>query len=328
LFVTEVLVATRGFRDLLPAQIFAVCSAFVGEGPIGKKLPPVSDKIVATVLGESRQIAAKLYEDLAHEKLEKAGSVVSFVNSRVHPQLVNTTLLWASGESFTEAVRRSCIPVGGEGLVVRSLRRVDELMREVAYLCRHALGLPDIASEIQTKREDIRRGVLVIPSLYLGEATDPLADPIPSALECLQCNFTPGSQIHVSPSEIGFSHRSCSERFRDSNVSLLTTAQALHFGWITFAEIPTIRVFWHRNRLYSLANRRLAAARIWQFADSQVERKVSVHVVSEREALRWGWENKFTTGFTQGRSIRIRGTGLWVGSSRDTTTFGTELWNL
>jgi len=91
-------------------------------------------------------------------------------------------------------------------------------------------------------------------------------------------------------------------------------------------------VFWHRGRFYTLANRRLAAARLWALAlqgasqREQEELRMPARVVSEAEARRWGWDGKFTTGFSQGRSVRILGTSLRVGCTRATTTFGAELW--
>ena len=37
--------------------------------------------------------------------------------------------------------------------------------------------------------------------------------------------------------------------------------------------------------------------------------RVTVQVVDERAATRWGWARKFTTGLWCGRKVRIRGTG-------------------
>lgn len=332
IFVAEVIVGTQGFSGLTAAHAFAVCACFVGDGPPSKEKVQVKDRAVAATLDCARRLALGLYEELVEAKLEPPGQIVSFVNARLHCQLANTTLLWAEGANFTEAVRKSGVPVGGEGLLVRTFRRLDELMREIAYICRYILGLPDLAQQIQAKRQETRRGILVVPSLYLGDADDPAADPIPPCIVQESCPFLAGEVIHFCPLEVGFSHNTCSERFRDTQVSLLTTARSLIYGWVTWRQLPAVRVFWHRGRFYTLANRRLAAARLWALAlqddgrGGQEEVRMPACVVSEAEARRWGWERKFTTGFSQGRSIRILSTSLRIGRTRATTTFGTELW--
>jgi len=164
---------------------------------------------------------------LVEASLEPPGQIVKFLHKRLHCQLANTTLLWAEGADFTEAVRRSGVLVGGEGLLVRTFRRLDELMREVAYVCRYILGLPDLAQQIQEKRLETRRGILIVPSLYLGDADDPVAEPIPPCFMQEGCPFEVGKVAQFCPLDVGFSHNTCSERFRDTQVSLLTTARSL-----------------------------------------------------------------------------------------------------
>lgn len=325
-FVTEVLIATKGFAGLDVSQIFAVCSCFVGNGPQPKEKVQVGDRDVAAMLDKARGIAVNLYEEFVRDSLQPAGGIVSFVNARLHPQLADTTLLWAKGVDFTEAVQRSRVSIGGEGVLVRAFRRLDELMREIGYVCKHLLGMPELAAAIQAKRTETRRGVLVAPSLYLGDAEDPTAEPIPQQLPMLQCPYPVGATLMFCPLEIGFSHNTCGERFRDSQVSLLTTARALIFKWVSWSTLPTVRVYWHRGRLYTLANRRLAAARLWALALGDGAVRISALVASEAEAHRWGWQHKFTTGFSQGRSVRISTTNKRVGCTRQTTTFGAEFW--
>eukprot|EP00929_Paragymnodinium_shiwhaense_P027809 TRINITY_DN16238_c0_g1_i2.p1 TRINITY_DN16238_c0_g1~~TRINITY_DN16238_c0_g1_i2.p1 ORF type:complete len:1210 (-),score=197.28 TRINITY_DN16238_c0_g1_i2:509-4138(-) len=331
-FVAEALVATQCFAGLSAPQIFALCSCFVGDGPPARQKVYVEARPVYQTLRKVEKVGAKLYDDLVDHQLEKHGNIVWFLGTRIHRSLVNTTLLWAEGKTFSEAVRLSGIAVGGEGVLVRALRRLDELIREIAYICRHILGLPHLAKALQETRDLTRRGVLVVPSLYLGDAEDALAEPISPEMALPRCPHMPGTWIELSPADVGFTHDSISEHFRKSRVSLLTTARALLHGWNSWRELPPVRVFWHRGRFYTLANRRLAAARLWFMAVNPEDGEKTLSgmqflVASTRDAERWGWQEKFTTGFTQGRSVRIRESNKRVGLTRKTTTFGRELWN-
>lgn len=351
LFMTEVIISLRGFARMTPAQAFALCSCFVAEGP-SEEACNVSDRTVLEAIEKCKVLARELARALHDAHLpccsrcrnlkgspgergsDCDGSV--FVAERVNPKMAETVLRWACGEDFTSAVRASGISVGGEGIVVRSLRRLDELMREVTAVLRHQLNLRDNADLIQETRTCIRRGVLIAQSLYLGEAEDvageeiELEPPLPG----------PGIELYardsLDPLTIGFSHATINEAFQTvphrAPETFLRLAEALHAGTIHIRKLPELEVYWFRGRFYTLGNRRLAAYRLWRLLETahhatESSVRIPVRRVDRTKALEMGWLDKFTTGFAGGRYVRVRGTGLLVGGSRETSSYGASLWS-
>ena len=161
LLVANVIIALRGFENFTAPQAFAICAAFVTEGhnPRAK----ISDKAVGAGLETCRQVARKLAMKLHSHQLPccnncgllKHGISLGFcdgepmIKARINPQLCETALQWASGQDFTSAVLSSRVAIGGEGIVTRTLRRLDELMREIIFVLRHDLASPEAAQAIQ-----------------------------------------------------------------------------------------------------------------------------------------------------------------------------------
>ncbi|CAK9073168.1 ATP-dependent RNA helicase DOB1 (mRNA transport regulator MTR4) [Durusdinium trenchii] len=339
LLVTNVLIALRGFENLSAAQAFAICAAFVAEGSDNKRLK-ISDLEVRKGLETCRNVARSLAAKLHSHNLpccSKCGLLRSssrcdgseMIKVRVNPQLCETALQWASGQDFTSAVLSSGVAVGGEGIVTRALRRLDELMREITFVLRHDLGSPQAAQRIQDARLLARRGVLAAPSAYLGEAEDRVAEEIEAEPPWPNQTWPPGYEGHLDPLDIGFSQANCSANFQCPPVrggpgDILGLAKGLSDGSIFPSQVRPLSIYWFRHRYYSLDNRRLAAFRLWRlFAE---DAKVPVKVLNRSQALSEHWLRKFSTGFTGGRKIRIRGSDLFVGATREQCTFGNNLW--
>ena len=339
LLVTNVLIALRGFENLSAAQAFAICAAFVAEGSDNKRLK-ISDLEVRKGLETCRNVARSLAAKLHSHNLpccSKCGLLRSssrcdgseMIKVRVNPQLCETALQWASGQDFTSAVLSSGVAVGGEGIVTRALRRLDELMREITFVLRHDLGSPQAAQRIQDARLLARRGVLAAPSAYLGEAEDRVAEEIEAEPPWPNQTWPPGYEGHLDPLDIGFSQANCSANFQCTPVrggpgDILGLAKGLSDGSIFPSQVRPLSIYWFRHRYYSLDNRRLAAFRLWRlFAE---DAKVPVKVLNRSQALSEHWLRKFSTGFTRGRKIRIRGSDLFVGATREQCTFGNNLW--
>lgn len=253
-----------------------------------------------------------------------------FVQARVQPKLAETALRWARGEDFTTAVLKSGIPSGGEGLVVRGLRRLDELMREVARILRYDIGAPALADKIRETRQRVRRGVLAVQSMYLGEAEDLAGEEIEPDLALPHPMLGIGQQGVLDPLDIGFSQLTCGAQFRASSVceqsaSVLDLAKDLCSGRVRVQDIEVLEIFWFRHRFYTLGNRRLAAFRLWRLlAGDSVQ--IPVRAVGRARALERGWLDKFTTGFTGGRHIRISNTNKYVGLKREQSTYWSGVW--
>ena len=156
LLVVHIIQALNNFEDLTPPQSFAICAALVTEGPYPER-SKISDRAVRNALVKCRGAARKLAAKLHSHKLLCCRSCPGvrcngdpMIIMRLNPQMCETALRWAQGHDFTSAVLSSGMATGGEGLVIRTLRRLDELMRELTFVLRHDLALPAAAEAIQS----------------------------------------------------------------------------------------------------------------------------------------------------------------------------------
>lgn len=337
MFITEILIAMRGFTGLDAPQVFALCSCFIAEGPPEKELR-LSDAKVRSCINTCRQQARALASTLHRFGLpccsKCAGPGVcegeNFVQARVQPKLAETALRWARGADFTTAVLKSGIPSGGEGLVVRGLRRLDELMREMSHILRYDLGAPSLAKSIQETRVHVRRGVLAVQSMYLGEAEDFAAEEIEPDPPWPQPTLAIDDTGWMDPLDIGFSQLVCGAHFRDHSscecsASVLDLAKELVSGKVQVQSIDVLEIFWFRHRFYTLGNRRLGAFRLWRLAAGGAA-QIPVKAVNRARALERQWLEKFSTGFTGGRHIRISNTDKYVGLTREQSTYWSGAW--
>ena len=196
LLMSEVVLALRGFTGLNAAQIFAVCACFVAEGKSTDNWERhISDTRVKKTIMTCKNVACRMAHQLhsfslpCFERCEWPTrgfcSGASFAAVRVNPSFAETAYRWARGDDFTQAVLQSRVPVGGEGIVVRTLRRLDELMREVTFVLRHDLGARQVADAIQEVRLRARRGVVAMQSAYLGDQEDNVGDELEPDLPAL-----------------------------------------------------------------------------------------------------------------------------------------------
>ena len=85
------------------------------------------------------------------------------VRSAINPGLVQVVYLWSCGETFTNVMAYTeQLP----GTVVRELRRVAELLKELKNVGA-VLGNAKISELAEAAEESVRRGIVICPSLYL-----------------------------------------------------------------------------------------------------------------------------------------------------------------
>ena len=101
------------------------------------------------------------------------------------------------------------------------------------------------------------------------------------------CPDEVGARVELKPSDIGFSHRSCSAHFQDGRTVRSTLTEILA-GKVSPCDIEELRVFWHQGIYYTLGNRRLCVYRLLEHCRPNT--KISVKVVSESEAEAWDWK--------------------------------------
>lgn len=76
---------------------------------------------------------------------------------------MKATLKWMRGESFAETLKET---ESYEGSVVRSFRRLEEVLRDLAAACK-AIGSTELESKFTEALGTLKRGIVFAASLYL-----------------------------------------------------------------------------------------------------------------------------------------------------------------
>ncbi len=82
---------------------------------------------------------------------------------KLKPELVRPVLLWMQGKPFKEVMQNTEL---FEGSVVRVVRRLEELVRELV-LAAKSIGHKDLESKLMEGRAKLKRGIIFAASLYL-----------------------------------------------------------------------------------------------------------------------------------------------------------------
>lgn len=161
LILTE-LVYEGAFRGLTPALCAALVSVFVVEGRAGaareaQVLPDALRDAMRALDGVARRVS-----QVSRESGLVAGPSSAF---EIRLERVDCVLGWCAGKSFDELVRQADEL---EGTLVRDLRRLAELLRQLTEAAR-AVGNPELEDLFQGARELLERNDSVVfsPSLYL-----------------------------------------------------------------------------------------------------------------------------------------------------------------
>jgi ATP-dependent RNA helicase DOB1 len=106
--------------------------------------------------GAARNVARACAE--AHMAVDEEEYVASF-----NPGLVDVTFAWSAGAKFVEVCKLTDV---FEGSIVRVLRRLEELLRQLAAAAL-AIGNSELMEMFEEGSKRIRRGVVFTSSLYL-----------------------------------------------------------------------------------------------------------------------------------------------------------------
>lgn len=140
---------------------------------------------------------------------------------------------------------------------------------------------------------------------------------IPTAMKRLASEAEGAEFVWLSPLEVGFAQKSCSDKFRDGK-TIAHLVGNLAARVQRKREVPVIRICRHGDRWYSLDNRRLAAFRIAKMLHPEVCKTVKCHAVVPDPKE---WRKKFSTE-SEGRVVYVSRTdGEVVGDSLATTTY-------
>lgn len=146
------------FADMEANHIIAACSCLVFdekcEDPIttNKEL----QKTYETMKGIARTVAEVMVENKLPIDVEE------YVQ-KVKPQLMDVIMSWLEGKRFHDIMNQCNLY---EGSVVRVIRRLEELVREMASAAK-TIGNEELEKKLTEGRSRLKRGIIFAASLYL-----------------------------------------------------------------------------------------------------------------------------------------------------------------
>jgi len=151
------LLSCVAWREPQPAS--ASGGGAAGQPPA--RPPPEVEAPLTALRAAARRIAGLEGEVGLEQALTPEDAAAGF-----GPDMAGSVLAWARGARFADALKAADVPGAFEGGLVRVLRRVEELARQLAAGADAAgdAALGDLARAAGTK---VRRGVAFAPSLYL-----------------------------------------------------------------------------------------------------------------------------------------------------------------
>jgi len=146
------------FADMEANHIVALCSCLVfdekSEDPITNNLDLM--KAFDSIKGIARNVAEVMVENKMPIDVEE------YV-TRLKPNLMDVILAWLEGKRFYEIMNQCNLY---EGTVVRVIRRLEELVRELASAAK-TIGNEELAAKLNEGRSRLKRGIIFAASLYL-----------------------------------------------------------------------------------------------------------------------------------------------------------------
>lgn len=146
------------FADMEANNIVALCSCLVfdekSEDPITNNLSLM--KAFDSMKGIARNVAEVMLENKMPIDVEE------YV-SKLKPNLMDVILAWLEGKRFYEIMNQCNLY---EGTVVRVIRRLEELVRELASAAK-TIGNEELAKKLNEGRNRLKRGIIFAASLYL-----------------------------------------------------------------------------------------------------------------------------------------------------------------
>jgi antiviral helicase SKI2 len=163
LVITEMLTENM-LSDCTPAEIAALLSVFVYQQKQREEDVAEKEKKPTTRLEKKCLELVKIAENIGKIQRECGidQSVEDFVDT-LKFGLVDVVHKWAEGSSFSELLK---ITEEQEGIIVRCIQRLDEVLRAVKAACK-LIGYPDICERIEIANQSINRDIVFAASLYV-----------------------------------------------------------------------------------------------------------------------------------------------------------------
>ncbi len=150
------------FNDLTVQQTVSLLSCFVHKEPANSK-SPTTNKLannLQTAFNQLQNIARKVARISIDAKM--ACDEEEYVKS-FNPELMEVAFSWSNGANFVDICKLTEV---FEGSIVRVLRRLEELLRQLASGS-IAIGNIELKNKFEDGATSIRRGIVFAASLYL-----------------------------------------------------------------------------------------------------------------------------------------------------------------
>lgn len=158
LLITELLFNNVFFQELKIEYIVAILSSLLYD----EKCPDIKLEDSTLAVGYDNILdVAKMIVKISLESGLNIDSTQYM--SKFRPQIMPIILKWSKGESFASILENTSFY---EGSVIRCLRRLEELLRQVASATK-SIGNDDLEKKLKEGIALIRRGIVFTPSLYL-----------------------------------------------------------------------------------------------------------------------------------------------------------------
>ena len=147
-------------RDLPPDVTAALLSCLVHEENSNSGTKTLTEPALQEAYGHLRSTATRIATVFRQCKLDI--DLDAYVNN-YKPTMMEPVLAWARGATFAQLCQMTdCF----EGSVIRSIRRLHELLRQLEDACK-AVGSVDLARKFQEAAKMIEHGIVFAASLYL-----------------------------------------------------------------------------------------------------------------------------------------------------------------
>ena len=146
------------FADMSTEHVLAACSCFVCQEKMdpSQKVPDELKSVLASVQEAARRVAKTSIE--CRMEINEEEYVDGF-----RPTMMEVVVSWYRGMKFSELIKITSI---FEGAIVRSIRRLEELLRQLQEATK-AIGDETMAAKFELARDKIKRDVIFANSLYL-----------------------------------------------------------------------------------------------------------------------------------------------------------------
>jgi len=158
LVITEMLFSGF-FTDLTPDQIVSLMSCFVYEEKSNTNAKQKTE--LAGPLRSLQDIARRVAEVAKESKIENM-DVEEYVK-KFKPDMMDVVYAWCQGKSFAEICTLTDI---FEGSIIRSLRRLEELLRQLVSAAK-AIGNTELEAKVAEGITKLKRDIVFAASLYL-----------------------------------------------------------------------------------------------------------------------------------------------------------------